>query len=120
MSADSLAFYSGWASIVSLVVAAISLIYVRSIKTNIVRFRRQQRLRQVMDEVRAIPDDAIPLSPASKSKLASLKRNIPVSIFACLSEQGRAAQEVHKQIDTANLVALKDAVHDWSSHSETL
>jgi hypothetical protein len=115
-----LAFYSGWASIWGLAVSLISLAYVRSIKTNIVRFRRKLRIRQLMDDVLRIQDDATPLSSASKSKLLALKRNIPVRAWSRLTSKGRAILEVHKHIDAEDIVSLKEAIHDWSSYSEEI
>ncbi|MFC0259775.1 hypothetical protein CEY09_23970 [Achromobacter marplatensis] len=118
MTDAQLAFYSSWSSIISFFVALISLAYVRSIKTNIVKFRRKQRLRQLVDEVMRIPDDAIPLSSASTTKLAALKRNIPTRIWYCCTSRGKATLEVHRHIDGGDIVALKEAIHDWSSYSE--
>jgi hypothetical protein len=118
LSDSNLAFFSGWASIVSLGVSLISLALVRSIRANIIRFRRKQRVRQLLDDVGRIPEDAIPLSPTSRSKLVALKRNIPAGFFARFSERGRAARELHKHIDQEDLVAVKEAIDDWRSYSE--
>ena len=49
MSPDQLAFYSGWASIIGLAVSLASLAYVRSIKANIIRYQRKQRLRFLIE-----------------------------------------------------------------------
>lgn len=65
MNEAQLTFYSSWASIAGLVVSLVSLVYVRSIKTNIVRFRRKQRIRQLTDDILRIQHDAMPLSFAS-------------------------------------------------------
>jgi hypothetical protein len=113
-----LAFYSAWASIVGLAVSLVSLLYVRSIKTNIVKFRRRQRVRQLTDEVLRIQDDAMPLSSASRTKLLALRRNIPAYAWSRFTAKGRAILEVHKHIDSGDIVALREAVNDLSSYSE--
>lgn len=113
-----LTFYSSWASIAGLVVSVISLLYVRSIKTNIVRFRRKQRIRQLTDDILRIQDDAMPLSPASRTKLLALKRNMPTYAWSRFTPKGKAIIEVHKHIDTGDIVALKEAINDLSSYSE--
>lgn len=118
MSDAYLTLYSSWASIISLFISVISLIYVRSIKANIVKFRRKQRLHALIDDVRRIPDDATPLSSASKTKISSLKRNIPVSLFSKLSARGRHAIEIHRHADAEQIADLKEAINDWTSYSE--
>lgn len=120
MTDVQLTFYSSWASIVSLVVSIISLVYVRSISTNIIKFRRKQRVRQLIDDIRRIPNDATPLSSASQTKLAALKRNLPTYLWSRYTSRGKATLEVHKQIDTGEIVALKEAIDDWSSYTEEL
>lgn len=118
MDAAQLTFYSSWASLAGLVVSVVSLMYVRSIKTNIVRFRRKQRIRQLTEDILRIPDDAMPLSPASRTKLQALKRNIPVYGWSRFTSKGKATIEVHKHIDGGDIVALKEAINDLSSYSE--
>ncbi len=94
MTENDLTFYSSWVSIisffmsiVSLVVSVWSLILVGSVKANLVKHKKKQRLRQLIDEINRIHDDALPLSEASRTKLASLKRNIPVGWFANCSDK---------------------------------
>ncbi|GAB3398098.1 hypothetical protein NX774_18835 [Massilia agilis] len=118
MTDAQLAFYSSWASIVGLCISVVSLFYVRSIKKNIIRFRRKQRIRHLTDEILQIQDDAMPLSSASRTKLLALKRNIPTYVWSRFTEKGRAALEVHKHIDEGNIVALKEAIYDLASFSE--
>jgi hypothetical protein len=96
----------------------LSLVYVRGIKANIIRFRRRQRLRQLIDDVVRIQDDAKPLSTASRAKLSALKRNIPLYAWSHLYAKGRVALEIHAHIDAQDMVALKEALYDWSSYSE--
>lgn len=116
--APSIPLVSSWDSILSLVIAVGSLFYVRSIKTNIINFRRKQRLRQLVEDVLRIPDDAVPLSDASRSKLEALKRNTPLGVFVRFTARGRAIKFMHGKIDAGNPVEIKEAVHDWNSHSE--
>ena len=107
ISDEDLTLYSSWASIFSLLISIISLLYVRSIRANIVKFRRKQRLRQLIEEINGIPIDAIPLSTASISKLDSLKKNVPAGLFARFSARGRSAMDIHKHIADKDLSALK-------------
>jgi hypothetical protein len=65
-----------------------------------------------------IPDDAIPLTAASKTKLAALKRNVPTHAWFRLTARGKATLEVHKHIDAGDIAALREAINDWSSFSE--
>ena len=111
---------ASWASVLGFVVAAITLYQVGRIKKSVIRFRRKQRIKQIVDEVLSIPDDAIPLGPASLGKMAVLKRNVPTNFWDKFSERGRAALLVHTYIDDRDIVALKEAIKDWNSFSEDL
>lgn len=119
-SDQDLTFYSSWASIISLFISIVSLWFVRSIRANIIKFRRKQRVHQIIQEIHTIYDDAKPLSKASKIKLDSLKRNIPVSCFSKFTERGKSAIAIHKYITEEDLTGLKEAIYDWSSYSEEL
>ncbi|MCB1826638.1 MAG: hypothetical protein KDJ54_19470 [Candidatus Competibacteraceae bacterium] len=118
MTDAQLTYWSSWASIISFFVSVASLLFVRSIRANIIRFRRKQRIKQLLDEVQRIHDDAIPLGKASKTKLAALQRNIPAGLFACFTERGRAARALHNHIKAEDLAAVKEALNDWQSYSE--
>jgi hypothetical protein len=118
MSDAQLAFYSAWASIISLFVALVSLVYVRSIKTNIVRFRRRQRIRELVDSILNLPDNALSLGMPVQATLAALKRNLPRHAWYRYTGRGRATLEVHAHIDAGNIVALKEAIYDWIPYSE--
>lgn len=120
ISDQDLTFYSSWASIISLFISIVSLWFVRSIRANIIKFRRKQRVSKIIQEINTIPDDAIPLSEASKRKLDSLKRNIPVSCFSKFTERGKTAIAIHQYITKEDLAGLKEAINDWSSYSEEL
>lgn len=118
MSTTSLSLYSGWASIISLFISIISFLYISSIKANIVKFRRKQRLRKLIEDVLRIPDDATPLSNASKTKITSLKRNIPTNFFSSYTKRGRHAVDIHKHANSENIADLKESINDWISFSE--
>lgn len=120
MSETDLTHYSSWASIISLFITIASLWYVRSIRANIVKFRRKQRLHSLIDDVFRIPDDAIPLSSASITKINSLLRNIPINIFSRFSKRGRLAEEIHKNTDPINIADLKESINDWRSYSNDI
>jgi hypothetical protein len=120
MTDTDLAFYSGWASLAGLGISLISLYYVQSIKRNIIKFRRKQRIRDLIGDVLRIPNDAIPLAPASMHKLNAVKRNLPTHFWSSVTAKGRATLEVHKQIDSGDLDAIKEAINDWNSYSEEL
>jgi hypothetical protein len=117
-SNDSLAFWSGWASIVSVVITFISLVLIDSVNSRVKDYKRKARLREVIRDVRSIPVDAIPLSDNSKSKLASLKRNVPARRFDRFTSRGRAAHQLHKSIDKGDLLSVREEIADWISHSE--
>lgn len=118
MTDAQLAFYSSWASILGLAVSIASLLYVRSIKSNIIRFRRKQRRQQLIREVLRIGKKEVPLQLPSKIKLLALKRNIPIYAWSRFTAQGKVRIEVHKLIDEKNIIALREALRDLSSFSE--
>jgi hypothetical protein len=118
MTDAQLATYSSWASLLGLGVSVISLLYVRSIKKNIIKFRRTQRIRTLIDDVSRIPEDATPLASASLQKLAALKRNLPTYFWSKYTAKGKVTLEVHKHIDASDLAAVKEAISDWTSYSE--
>jgi hypothetical protein len=120
MDDTQLAFYSSWASIIGLAVSAVSLMYVRSIKTNIVKFRRRLRIRQLTENILHMQEDATPLSSASYSKLLALKRNTPIHAWSRFTAKGRAALAVHRHIDAGDVPSLKEAINDLASYSEDL
>lgn len=59
-----------------------------------------------------------PMADGTKEKLASLKTNIHVGVFSRFHEKGQIALRIHAHIDAKNLPTLKEAIDDWSSHSE--
>lgn len=118
MTDAQLSYLSSWASLIGLVVSIASLLYVRSIKKNIIKFRRKQRIRSLIEDVQRIPADATPLATASRHKLSALKRNLPTYFWSKYTSRGKAALEVHKHIDAEDLAAIKEAISDWTSYSE--
>jgi len=120
MTDAQLEHYASWASIISLAISAISLYLVSRIKATIIRFRRTQRIRQVLRGVENIPDDALPLNSASKSKIEALKRNVDNPLWRRLTRRGKAAVAVHRACSGEDIVAIKEAMQDWVSYSEDL
>jgi hypothetical protein len=118
MTEQSLTLAGSWASIISLFVSIWVLLYARSIRKNIVRFRRKQRVRNLIDEAFRLPDDAVPFSVPTKTKLASLKRNIPVPRFARFSARAHIIKEIHRCIDAEQISEMKEALNDFQSYSE--
>lgn len=120
MSSENLAFYSSWASIISFFISLFSLILVGSIETSIVKFRRNQRIQKLMADINSIPNDAVPLSVASKAKCAALKRNIPLKCYSRFHDRGRIIEAIHKYVDDENIASPKEGLNDWCSHSEEI
>lgn len=125
MSDNALSFWSSWASIASLAISAASLYQINTV----VRFRRRQRVRQLVDSSLQIPADAIPLTNASKNTLLALKRNTSVGWVRKFTGRGNAAALMHDEIDKVvaiseagggDMTALHEAIKDWSSHSEDI
>jgi len=71
-----------------------------------------------MDDVLVIPDDATPLTSASKTKIASLQRNIRTSWLSRFTAKGRLAIEIHNHAKNGSIADLKEAINDWASYSE--
>lgn len=120
MTGAQLSLYSSWASIIGLAVSLVSLVYVRSIRANIIKFRRKQRIRRLIDEILQIRIGARPIASASLIKLQALKRNLPIHFWSRYTPQGRARMEIHRFIDALDLAALREAIIDLLSYSEDL
>jgi len=120
MTGAQLTLYSSWASIIGLAVSLVSLVYVRSIRANIVKFRRKQRIRQLTDDILQIRIGARPIASSSLVKLQALKRNIPIHFWSRYTPQGRARLDIHRFIDAMDLAALREAIIDLLSYSEDL
>ena len=120
MSPDQLAFYSGWASLIGLAVSLASLAYVRSIKANIIKFRRRLRLQQVCDDVFDICHANQLRHPKWRGKVASLKSNLPIHAWHRFTSRGRAIIAVHCFLDAGHAPALVEALEDLRSYSEDL
>lgn len=121
-----LTWTSSWASIISLFISLISLFLIGSIRLNIVKFRRKQRLRGLISEVIGIPSDGIPLSSASKKRIEALSRNIPLTFFLYFGERNKLAKHIKEIVSEANTIdqekmdELKEVINDWSSFSEDI
>lgn len=112
---------ASWASIISLGLSLISLYLIGSVRANVVASRRKARLRQLINDIKTIPNDAIPLSKASKSKFQSLKRNLPNGYFPFYwSAKRKIIRHVNSAIDRENIEDIKEGVDDYISLSEDL
>ncbi|WP_342117714.1 hypothetical protein [Pseudoduganella sp. OTU4001] len=119
MTTDQLVFISSWASIISLVVAVISLLLVRSIKTNIIRFRRKQRLKELASTISDM-GKGVPASDEFDSIFDSLRRNFPLYRWSNLTKRGRLVIALHQRIDLRDLRGIKEVLKDISSYSEDI
>ena len=120
VTAAQLANYSAWASLIGLAVSIFSLAYLRSIKTNIVRFRRQQRIRNLIADMTRIPGDTSPVSDGARAQLASVKRNIPVPRWARFTSRGRVIIDLRACIESGDMAGVKEALSDWLSFEVVL
>lgn len=120
MTAEQLNFYGSWASIISLLVSLISLLLIGSVKWNVIRYRRKQRLQRLIHELLEISDDSEFIPETIRYKLNTLGRIIPVFPWSPWTAKGRTAMELRKQIAQENLLAIKEALEDWRSFSEDL
>lgn len=112
---------AGWASIISLGLSLISLYLIGSVRANVIASKRRTRLRQLINDIKTIPDDAVPLSKASKSKFQALKRNLPNGYLPFFwSEKCKTIRHVNSAIDRENIEDIKECVDDYISLSEDL
>lgn len=111
---------AGWSSIISLIISIISLYLIGNLRAKIIEQRRKARLRQLVEDIRRIPSDAVPLTTATQSKLASLGRNLPSGWLYYFSAKSRAARAIHQAIKAEDINSIKEGIEDWVSHSEDL
>lgn len=119
MSPDQLALYSGWASIIGLVVSLASLAYVRSIKANIIRFQRKQRIQELMDELEVICRHQLAWPPDAQAKLQALQRNLPRP-WLVLGAKKRLLSDLHRMGADSGKPALLEALKDLRAFWEEL
>lgn len=117
---DKLSEAASWASIASLAISVLTIILVGNLRTKVIEFRRKSRIRALISDIRSIPDDALPLSTASVSKLKSLSRNLPSGWLFLFSSKSKAAWDTQKAIKDNDLLSVKEGMEDWLSHSEDL
>lgn len=117
MSEAQLVYYASWASIFSLFISIFSLLYLRSIKYNLIKYRRKQRVRSLLMGALAISSLS---STESVEKLAALRRNLPIRWWSRLTARGRITIELHKRIQAGDMEAIREIVYDWLSYSEDL
>lgn len=117
MSPDQLAFYSGWASLIGLAVSVASLAYVRSIKANIIKFQRKQRVRGLLDELEDICSSKVPWQPEDQAKLYALQRNLPRP-WMTLGAKRRLLTDIFCMTAEAGKPALLEAFKDLRAYLE--
>lgn len=117
---DMLNEVASWSSIASLVISVVTIILVGSLRAKVIEFRRKARIRELISDIRSIPDDAVPLSTASISKLKSLSRNLPNGWLCLFSSKAKAAWDTQQAIKNNDLPSVKEGMEDWLSHSEDL
>ena len=91
-----------------------------TIRRNIIASRRKTRLRKLLNDIKSIPDDALPLGSASKSKFESLKRNLPSGYFPYWTAKNRTVRDIRKAIKSEDIHSLKECVDDFESHTVDL
>ena len=74
----------------------------------------------LIEDIRRIPNDAIPLSDATKSKLSSLSRNLSFGWLSWISDKSKTARVIQKAIKKENIALVKEGLEDWVSYSEDL
>jgi hypothetical protein len=112
---------AGWASIISLGLGLISLYLIGSVRANVIASRRKTRLRQLINEIKTIPDDAVPLSKASKSKFQSLRRNLPNGYLPFYwSAKCKTIRDINSAIEREDIENIKEFIDDYISFSEDL
>ncbi len=99
-----LSFYSSWTSIASLLMSVVSLAYIRSIKANIIKFRRKQRIRQLLQDVLDISAEFPQTTRGLDEKLAAVKRNLPIHSWSRLTPRGRITIVIHAHLDARDIV----------------
>ena len=116
----SLSTIADWLSIVSFLISLLSIYLIGSIRRNIIANRRKVRLRALFEDIKSIPNDAVPLSTATKSKIQSLGRNLPYGRFPPWSSKNRAVEAIRSSIKSEDIVSIKEGIDDYRSHSEDL
>lgn len=111
---------SSWASIISLLISVISLFLIGTIRANIIQFRRRKRVQKLIEDILRIPDDAIPISNATRSKFKSLSRNIPKGFFHIISRKSKVAHDIQAAIRADDIASVKEALEDYISYTENL
>lgn len=120
MTTEQLNFFGAWASIISLLVSLVSLCLIGSVKWNVIRYRRKQRLQRLIHELLELSDDSEFVPETIRYKLNTLGRIIPAFPWSHWTAKGRTALELRKQLAQENLLAVKEALEDWRSFSEDL
>lgn len=109
MTDELLVFISSWASILSLVVSIASLLLMRSIKTNIIRFRRKQRLKELASTISKPGFREMPGNEFIRI-FDSLRRNFPLYPWSKLTKKGRLVIALHQKIDSRDLSGIQEVL----------
>jgi hypothetical protein len=120
MTEAELTHYASWASIASLFMSIISLLYVRSIKSNIIKFRRKQRIRQLLESTLFISKYHLSASRELAEKFVALQRNLPIRAWSRFTPRGRITIELHRHIEDGDIAAVREVIYDWLSYSEDI
>ena len=108
---DNLTYWSSWASIASFFISLVSFVLIGSIKSALKRRKQALRLRSLSQEIASIPDDAVPLSEASISKLESIKLNVPLP-WIPLTKRWKIVRELHLKIERREHIRVRELLSD--------
>lgn len=111
---------ASWASIVALPISIFSLYLIGSVKANVIASRRRTRLRSLFSEIATIPDDALPLSSASKGKFKSLDNNLPSAYPFFWTNKSKSVRHLRSAIKVEDIASVKEGIEDYKSHCEDL
>jgi hypothetical protein len=120
MNTEQLNFYGAWASIASILVGALTLWQVGSVRRNIINFRRRERTQQLIRDIALLSRQTVLAPAAIRYKLESLRRTVRIYPWSRWTAKGRTAIELHLQITDMNLPAIEEVLKDWNSFSEDL
>ncbi|MYN25557.1 hypothetical protein [Duganella levis] len=117
MTEAQLSHYASWASIISLFISILSLLYLRSIKHNLIKFRRKRRIRDLLEYILTTTSQD---SAESMEKLVALRRNLPMRAWSKFTARGRIVIELHRHIEAGDMAAVREVIYDWLSYSGDL
>jgi hypothetical protein len=105
-----------WASVVSLFLTVVSLWMIGSVKKNVVAFKGRARIQQLISDIETIPDDAIPLSQASKGKFKSLRVHLPNAWLPVpWAKKCRVVRQILSAMKEERVSDVKEGIKDYIS-----